>query len=61
MNTYFWANFWANRAADATILLIYVGIYGIIGFIIYKLAKRLIKYGIEYYFQLKELNRYKKD
>ena len=48
---------WAELAADVTALLISIGIIALVVFIFYKLVKRLIKFGIEYYFQLKKMNK----
>ena len=48
---------WAELAADVTALLISVGVIALVVFIFYRLVKRLIKFGIEYYFQLKKLNK----
>lgn len=48
---------WSNVAADLVGLLISVGVIALVVFIFYKLVKRLIKFGIEYYFQMKKLNK----
>lgn len=48
---------WSNIATDAVGILISAAIIALFIFIPYKLIKRLIKFGIEYYFQLKKLNK----
>lgn len=47
---------WEAFAANLIVALVGLGIIAIITLIIYKLIKRLIKFGIEYYFYLKRTN-----
>ena len=48
---------WADVTAELIISIIKLGLTALTIFIIYLVAKRLIKFGIEYYFQLKKLNK----
>lgn len=38
-------------------ILISIAIYALVIYVVYRVAKELIKFGIEYYFQLKKLNK----
>lgn len=48
---------WADVVAELMVAAIKLGLTALTIFIIYWVAKKLIKFGIEYYFQLKKLNK----
>ena len=46
---------WTGHMASLVVFAFQIGIYALVVFIAYTLVKKLIKYGIDYYFNMKSM------